>query len=80
MPDVLEVKYFQNRPHLLQLYVHRRRANDAFYNYDEWELPEGAEALPLRGGEEVIELPNSLSCQIFLLPICFIHLLPTNIT
>ena len=64
MPDVLATKYFQNRSHLLQLYVHRHRANDAFYNYDEWELPEGAEVLPLRGYEEVIQHPNSFSCQI----------------
>ena len=59
MPDVLATKYFQNRSHLLQLYVNRRRANDTFYN-----LPEGAEVLPLRGHEEVIQLPNSFSCQI----------------
>ena len=65
MPDALDIKCFQNRPHLLQLYVRRHRANDIFYNYDEWELPEGAEVLPLRGNEEVIQLPNSYSCQVF---------------
>ena len=64
MPDVLDIKYFRNRSHLLQLSVRRHRANDTFYNYDDWELPGGAEVLPLRGGEEVIELPNSFSCQI----------------
>ena len=64
MADYLNIKYYRNRPRPLQLYVHRHRANDTFYNYDEWELPEGAEALPLRGGEEVIELPKSFSCQI----------------
>ena len=65
MPDILDAKYFQKRSHLLQHYVRRHRDNDAFYNYDEWELPEGAEALPLLGNEEAIQLPNSFSCQIF---------------
>ena len=54
LPDTLDIKYFENRSHALQLYVRRHRVNEAVNNYDEWELPEGAEVLPLRGNEEAI--------------------------
>ena len=47
MPENLDIKYFQNRSHLLQLYAHPHRAGDVWYNYDAWELPVGSEVIQL---------------------------------
>ena len=64
MPESLDVKYFQNRPRLLQLYARRHRAGDV-YSYDAWELPEGSQVIPICGNEEVVQLPDNYSSQLF---------------
>ena len=60
-----EIKYYQNRSHLLQLYVHRERAGDLNFNYEKWELPEGAGIIATKEGEEIVELPSHLAPQVF---------------
>ena len=65
MPESLDVKYFQNRSHLLQHYARRQRAGDVWYNCDARALPEGSQVIPIRGNEEVAQLPDNYSSQLF---------------
>ena len=64
MADSKEIEYYDNPAHLLQLYVHRHTRSEEFHQHAEWELPEGATIRAIRGGEDVIELPNYYSTQL----------------
>ena len=54
---------FLNPNRALQIYEEIEAPHKIYYNYDEWELPSGAEANMVQG-EPTISLPFELSGQL----------------